>query len=366
MIPKNVLIFLVLSSYTLLAQEEGLSFSQKVRRYINAKVAAFEQKSRPEQLWHTANFVIPIFVMAQKGLTNLSAMVMADDLLKEEFKEKPTPPLLKPMKKIFNKLGVTGDESQKKVVNEILSKMELDPAKVNVYFARKEHKNAMKSAGAAICNNLIVSARIRKPFTAWGKVKEVAEIKKTIDEPHDMDEFKFLIAHEAGHIKSNHSRRTVSFLFLSPWLSRAILYTYNVALQKLLDHIVEKIGMNKEDKSYKAIALLKKANEAVSECFLTQILLAYNLYYWYSRRLEKEADLLAAQAVGAKGGIAYFSRISAAVQPTQFSRRVLGEQTTDRSGEKDEYNDTYQDPEHPPLIDRVLYLTAFKEAPLRS
>ena len=105
----------------------------------------------------------------------------------------------------------------------------------------------------------------------------------------------------------------------------------------MVDSIITKCALQKENRSYKLLTKFKKANSWVANCCITRSVLAFLLWGKYSNYLEKKADVHAAQAVGPEGGIEYFGRI----EKTAVGRRG--------------------DPMHPFPKERARYLREFRD-----
>ncbi len=300
MVVKNIIIVSFLLSVGLSAQQEPEP--KTVRQRAKVLIATG---------WHCINFLAPKIVMTYVSFHNVKYLLNAPNTLMSKYgKKKPDNKVWNSIKKLWAKTGLSSEAQRIKIVKDVLEKSGLDPDKIALYPTKEKEDTPFFALG----NNIVFTSNIKKPLTKRGQEQEVEDLEFSLYIAHDTEEFRYIVAHEAAHIKNNDGVNTVAFMFISPWLSHAMLYGYKYGIQKLIDFIIDKSNLKKESKIYKSLAIFKKVNGWLSDLCITQCALAiYLSLCTHSKYMEKRADLSAAHVVGADGGISYFERLTRAL-----------------------------------------------------
>lgn len=105
----------------------------------------------------------------------------------------------------------------------------------------------------------------------------------------DEKELTFVLAHELAHLKNNDNFKQAALLFALPFISHFGLKAWDTGVHASLSHMENHVGT--DTVSGTILSKIDKMNHWMSTFCMTKCVLAWQLFYAYSRYCEKQADL---------------------------------------------------------------------------
>lgn len=151
-------------------------------------------------------------------------------------------------------------------------------------------------------------------------------------------EFAFIAAHELGHIQSKDNLKFAAAAIAAPLLTLATTKTLDKATNIIIDKLIKTMKLSKNSRGYKILTKFKAGKGWILRNTIVRYLIAANIFAAYSRYVEKQADLFAAQHGYKEGGVIFFERLEEMLTPLQKSFDVLHPTPAERARYLKEYN----------------------------
>ncbi len=133
--------------------------------------------------------------------------------------------------------------------------------------------------------------------------------------PQSKEELAFLTAHEIGHIKSKDYLKFAAATIGAPVLTLAITKIFDKATNLIIDRLIKAMKLNENSTGYKILTKFKSGKSRIVRNPIVRYLIASQIRSAYSRYLEQQADIFAAQHGYAEGGISFFKRADVQMPP---------------------------------------------------
>ncbi len=127
--------------------------------------------------------------------------------------------------------------------------------------------------------------------------------------PRTQEELAFLTAHEIGHIKSKDHLKFAAAKIGAPVLTLAITKIFDKATNLIIDRLIKAMKLTENSTGYKILTKFKSGKSRIVRNPIVRYLIAAQIFFAYSRYLEQQADIFAAQHGYTEGGISFLGRM---------------------------------------------------------
>lgn len=219
--------------------------------------------------------------------------------------------------------------AQKQEIESVLSASGLQKAQVGV----EPIEGGMKSA-----------------YAAGTSQRSIIGISADFD-PHNK-EHRFVLGHEAVHIKNDHPKKRAIAACVIPVAVHAGCALLHYGTSKIVNTIKRAYTLKKGSWGYSICSWIKNGTKTLSQSWILKGLLSFYLWKKYVRMQEKEADIESAQMLNtAQGGVDFFKNL----QSENLKTRGSFMSCIDNQG------NNLCDIEHPLFSERIAYLTPLAE-----
>ncbi len=169
-------------------------------------------------------------------------------------------------------------------------------------------------------------------------------------------EIEFVVAHELGHLKHKDNIKGAALLLALPFISHFGLKAWDAAIHKILSELKHSLGVEKDSRTAQIIAKIDYINHWLSTFCLTKCVVAWQLYFAYTRYCERQADFAAISHLKtSEGAEAVFKKVQ---EECKLKRKneVLGTWSYTEQG------DTIPPLSHPRSSERIAYTREWAQA----